>query len=42
MLLVGCYEHGLGSWDAIKDDPNLSLSKVRHEFKPDVMTLPKN
>ncbi len=28
MLLVGCYEHGLGSWDAIKDDLNLSLSKV--------------
>ncbi|CAB4038854.1 chromodomain-helicase-DNA-binding 1-like isoform X1, partial [Paramuricea clavata] len=28
MLLVGCYEHGLGSWDTIKDDPNLSLSKV--------------
>ena len=31
MLLVGCYEHGLGSWDAIKDDPNLSLSKVGKE-----------
>ena len=34
MLLVGCYEHGLGSWDAIKDDPNLSLSKVgEHKYK---------
>ena len=30
-MLVGCYELGLGSWDAIKDDPNLSLSKVTKE-----------
>lgn len=30
MLLVGIFEYGLGSWEAIKADPTLQLSsKVR-------------
>ena len=26
MLLVGIYRHGYGSWEAIRDDPDLQLS----------------
>ena len=25
-LLVGIYEHGLGNWESIRDDPNLGLT----------------
>lgn len=25
-LLVGVYEHGLGNWEGVRDDPNLGLS----------------
>ena len=28
MLVVGIYEYGLGSWETIKADPKLALSKV--------------
>ncbi len=30
-LLVGVYEYGVGSWESIRSDPALGLSKkVRH------------
>ena len=26
-LLIGVYEHGLGNWESVRDDPSLGLSK---------------
>ena len=26
-LLIGVYEHGLGNWENIRDDPSLGFSK---------------
>lgn len=42
-LLVGVYEHGLGNWESIRDDPNLGLSskilRAESSLKPQASHL---
>ena len=44
MLMWGAYHHGIGNWDAIRDDPDLSLSSKISQVRDDnkIKVKPKN
>lgn len=38
-FLIGIYEHGLGNWESIRDDPNLGLANKI--LRPDTSLKPQ-